>query len=76
VPLHLRNAPTTLMKQLDYGRGYQYAHDDRAGVTGMECLPQNLAGRRYYEPTDRGFEKEIRRRLDGWAAIKKARREG
>jgi len=75
VPLHLRNAPTALMKQLEYGRDYQYAHDDRAGVTGMECLPPNLVGRRYYEPTERGFEKEIKRRLDGWAAIKKARRE-
>jgi putative ATPase len=74
VPLHLRNAPTALMKQLEYGKDYQYAHDDKTGVTGMECLPPNLAGRRYYEPTERGFEKEIKRRLDGWAAIKQSRR--
>ena len=73
VPLHLRNAPTKLMKQLEYGRDYQYAHDDPDAVTGMDCLPANLAGRKYYQPTERGFEKEIKRRLDGWAAIRKRR---
>jgi putative ATPase len=76
VPLHLRNAPTDLMKQLEYGKDYEYAHDDKAGVTGMECLPPSLVGRRYYDPTERGFEREIKRRLDGWAAIKRARRGG
>ena len=76
VPLHLRNAPTALMKQLDYGRDYEYAHDDREGVTGMECLPPSLAGRRYYAPTERGFEREIKRRLDGWATIKRERTSG
>jgi putative ATPase len=74
VPLHLRNAPTRLMKDLEYGRGYEYAHDEPAGVTGMECLPPRLAGRRYYAPSSRGFEKEIKRRLDGWTAIKDERR--
>ena len=73
VPLHLRNAPTKLMKQLDYGRGYQYAHDDPEAVTGMDCLPPSLAGRTYYQPTDRGFEKEIKRRLELWEQIKKRR---
>ena len=73
VPLHLRNAPTKLMKQLDYGRDYEYAHDDPNAVTGMDCLPPSLAGRKYYQPTERGFEKEIKRRLDGWAAIRKRR---
>ena len=73
VPLHLRNAPTKLMKQLEYGKDYQYAHDDADALTGMECLPPNLAGRKYYQPTERGFEKEIKRRLDGWAAIRKRR---
>ena len=73
VPLHLRNAPTKLMKQLDYGRGYQYAHNDPEAVTGMDCLPPSLAGRTYYRPTDRGFEKEIKRRLDLWEQIKKRR---
>ena len=73
VPLHLRSAPTALMKQLEYGRDYEYAHDDPNAVTGMDCLPPGLAGRKYYQPTERGFEKEIKRRLDGWAAIRKRR---
>ena len=71
VPLHLRNAPTKLMKDLEYGKGYQYAHDARDAVTGMDCLPASLAGRQYYRPTERGFEKEIKRRLDAWKALKK-----
>jgi putative ATPase len=75
VPLQLRNAPTQLMKDLDYGKGYAYAHDEREGTTPMECLPPKLAGRKYYRPTDRGFEKEIKRRLEGWEAIKKRLRE-
>ncbi len=74
VPLHLRNAPTKLMKDLNYGKGYEYAHNDTDAVTEMSCLPAELAGKTYYEPRDRGFEKEIKRRLDGWAEIKKKRR--
>jgi putative ATPase len=74
VPLHLRNAPTKLMKQLDYGKGYQYAHEEPDAVASMDCLPEALAGRKYYRPTDRGFEKEIKRRLDGWERIKAERR--
>ena len=70
VPLHLRNAPTRLMKDQGYGRGYAYAHDDPDGVTGMDCLPPALAGRRYYRPTARGYEKEVARRLDAWRALK------
>ena len=67
VPLHLRNAPTKLMKSLDYGKGYRYAHDEEAGVAaGMECLPPAHQGRTFYEPTDRGFEAEVRRRLAEW----------
>jgi putative ATPase len=73
VPLHLRNAPTKLMKDLEYGKGYEYAHSDTDAVTGMSCLPKSLEGRKYYEPTERGFEKEIKRRLDGWAEIRKKR---
>jgi putative ATPase len=74
VPLHLRNAPTKLMKELEYGKGYQYAHDERDAVADMSCLPDSLGDRTYYEPTDRGFEKEIKRRLDGWKEIKKKKR--
>jgi putative ATPase len=74
VPLHLRNAPTKLMKQLDYGKGYQYAHNERDAIADMDCLPESLADRTYYKPTDRGFEKEIKRRLEGWEKIKEDRR--
>ena len=73
VPLHLRNAPTKLMKDLDYGKGYQYAHNDTDALTDMSCLPPELADKKYYEPKERGFEREIKRRLDGWAEIKKKR---
>ena len=71
VPLHLRNAPTKLMKELNYGKGYKYAHDEPDAVADMSCLPPALEGRRYYQPTERGLEKEIKRRLDGWAEMKK-----
>ena len=62
VPLHLRNAPTRLMKALDYGKGYKYAHDEPEGVADMDCLPPAHQGRRFYAPTDRGYEAEIKRR--------------
>jgi putative ATPase len=75
VPLHLRNAPTKLMKELDYGKGYQYAHEEKDAIADMDCLPPSLAGRKYYRPTDRGFEKELKRRLEGWEEIKKVRRQ-
>jgi putative ATPase len=64
VPLHLRNAPTGLMKELGYGEGYRYAHDYEGGVVAQQNFPDSLMGRRYYEPTGRGFEDSIRRRLD------------
>jgi putative ATPase len=74
VPLHLRNAPTKLMKDLEYGKGYKYAHNEADAIADMSCLPSALEGRKYYEPRDRGFEKEIKRRLEGWEDIKKKRR--
>jgi putative ATPase len=61
VPLHLRNAPTKLMKELEYGKGYQYAHDAPGAVTDMTCLPASLKDRRYYQPTDRGEERTLKR---------------
>lgn len=64
VPMHLRNAPTGFMKREGFGKGYKYAHDFEDGVIGQQNLPDNLKGRRYYEPTDRGFEKEMTRRLE------------
>src|SRR5256886_6332589 len=68
VPLHLRNAPTPLMKGLGYGADYRYPHDHPDAVVDAEYLPERLAGRRYYEPTDRGREREIGERLRGWRA--------
>ena len=64
VPLHLRNAPTRLMKDVGYGEGYRYAHDEAEGVAEMSCLPEHLQERRYYEPTDRGIESRIKDALD------------
>jgi putative ATPase len=68
VPLHLRNAPTRLMAGLGYGAGYQYAHDDPDAVVAQEHLPAALRGRIYYQPVPRGFEQEIRGRLERWRA--------
>ncbi len=75
VPLHLRNAPTKLMKSLDYGKAYQYAHDVEGRVADMECLPASLAGRRYYMPTGEGREKQLGARMEEIARIKAAKRE-
>ncbi len=64
VPLHIRNAPTKLMKELGYGKGYQYAHDYEDGFSGQECLPEKLAGRTFYEPKGHGYEKNIVERME------------
>jgi putative ATPase len=72
VPLHIRNAPTKLMKDLAYGKGYKYAHDEPDAVANMDCLPENLKGREFYKPTEFGFEKEIRKRLDWWKSKRKS----
>ncbi len=64
VPLQIRNAPTKLMKELDYGKGYMYAHDTDEKITKMKCLPDSLEGRRYYCPTEQGREKYIKERLE------------
>ena len=74
VPLHLRNAPTKLMKELDYGKGYQYAHDVEGLVADMECLPPSLAGRRYYLPTNEGREKLLGARMEEIRRIKEQKR--
>ncbi|MGI8484385.1 MAG: replication-associated recombination protein A [Thermomicrobiales bacterium] len=64
VPLHLRNAPTALMKDSGYGKGYKYAHDFEGGIIGQQNLPENIEGREYYNPTDRGFERDLTRRME------------
>ena len=74
VPLHLRNAPTKLMKSLDYGKGYEYAHDVEGRVADMECLPPSLAGRRYYHPTQEGRERALAQRMDEIARIRESKR--
>ncbi len=73
VPLHLRNAPTGLMRNLGYGSGYQYAHDDPDKVTAMSCLPDLLSDRKYFRPTDKGFEARLRQRLDEIRRLKSAK---
>ena len=76
VPLSFRNAPTGLMKQLGYGRDYRYDHDAPDAVSGQEGLPDSLAGTRFYEPTDRGFEKELAKRLERLERIRRSRKPG
>lgn len=70
VPLHIRNAPTTLMKELGYGAGYEYAHDVPEGYTPQDYLPDEVAHRTFYAPTGFGFEKEIAKRLEWWSALR------
>ena len=74
VPLHLRNAPTGLMKEIGYGKGYQYAHDIEEKVADMECLPESLSGKTYYRPTDQGFEARLRQRMEEIRKIKGQRK--
>jgi putative ATPase len=74
VPLHIRNAPTKLMKELGYGKNYQYAHDFAEGYAGQECLPEKLAGRKFYEPKGHGYEKSIVERMEWLKRIKEDKR--
>ena len=72
VPMVIRNAPTNLMKELEYGKGYQYAHDSSEKLTNMQCLPDNLLGREYYQPTEQGIEGRYKTRLEQIKTWKKA----
>jgi putative ATPase len=74
VPLHLRNAPTRLMKELDYGKGYRYAHDEEGRVADMDCLPDSLKGRSYYKPTQEGREKALAARMEEIRRIRMGKR--
>ena len=76
VPLHLRNAPTRLMKELDYGKGYRYAHDEEGRVADMDCLPDSLRGRTYYHPTQEGREKLLAQRMEEIRRIRTGKRGG
>jgi putative ATPase len=70
VPLHLRNPVTRLMKGMGYGKGYKYAHDFPGHFVKQQNLPDALKGKRYYSPSDQGFEKEVKRRLKEWRGRK------
>ncbi|MCI0596373.1 MAG: replication-associated recombination protein A, partial [candidate division Zixibacteria bacterium] len=70
VPLHIRNAPTRLMKALGYGAGYKYAHDYDEHFVVQDHLPDSLKGKKYYHPTELGFEKEIQNRIARWEELK------
>ncbi|HSA95740.1 MAG TPA: replication-associated recombination protein A [Acidobacteriota bacterium] len=76
VPLQIRNAVTSLMKEIGYGKEYQYAHDAAFETTDMETMPERLRGKRFYEPGALGFEKEIRKRIEWWEGLKARLREG
>jgi putative ATPase len=76
VPLHLRNAPTKLMKELDYGKGYRYAHNEEGKVAEMDCLPDSLKGRSYYHPTQEGREKILAQRMEEIRRIRAGKRGG
>ena len=76
VPLHLRNAPTRLMKELDYAKGYRYAHDEDGRVADMDCLPESLKGRSYYQPTQEGREKALAQRMEEIRRIRAGKRNG
>jgi putative ATPase len=73
VPMHIRNAPTRLMKNQGYGKGYKYDHDCKDGFGAQEHLPDKLAGTLFYNPSERGYEKVIKQRLDKWRALKNRR---
>jgi putative ATPase len=76
VPLHIRNAPTRLMKDLGYGKGYRYAHNFPGAHVPQEYLPEKLRGQTYYSPTDRGYEQVIKKRLEKWYRMRRERRTG
>jgi putative ATPase len=75
VPLHLRNPVTPLMRKVGYGEGYIYAHNTEEKTTAMETLPESLKGKKWYEPGELGFEREIKKRIDWWNKIKEKLRE-
>ena len=76
VPLHIRNAPTKLMKELGYGAGYEYAHSVPEAFTPQEYLPPVLRGTKFYEPTQFGFEKDVAKRIEWWEGLKKRVKDG
>jgi putative ATPase len=70
-PKHILNAPTGLMKEIGYGAGYQYDHDTEDGFSGQDYFPEDMTRRQFYAPGERGFEREIRKRLDYWERLRR-----
>jgi putative ATPase len=75
-PKHILNSPTKLMQSVGYGEGYQYDHDAPDAFSGQDYFPEALGRQSFYNPPDRGFEREIRKRLDYWAKLRKERERG
>jgi putative ATPase len=72
-PKHILNAPTKLMKDENYGRGYAYDHDQEEAFSGQNYFPEQMERKKFYDPPDRGFEREIRKRLEYWAKLRQER---
>jgi putative ATPase len=72
-PKHILNAPTRLMRDLGYGKGYEYDHGTEEGFSGQNYFPDAMPRQVFYEPVDRGFEREIKKRLDYWARLREKR---
>ena len=72
-PKHILNAPTKLMKQLGYGKGYAYDHDTEDGFSGQDYFPDGMDRREFYPPVERGFERDVRKRLEYWAKLRAAK---
>ena len=70
-PMHILNAPTKLMKELGYGKEYAYDHDEQDAFSGQNYFPENLPRRNYYRPADRGFEREVKKRLEYWEKLRR-----
>ena len=75
VPLYLRNAPTSLMKDIGYGKGYQYPHDASHAIVAQTFLPEALSGRVFYHPTAFGYEQRIKERLEQWQVVKREKKD-
>ena len=74
-PKHILNAPTRLMKEEGYGAGYRYDHDEEGGFSGQNYFPDGMDRQRFYSPVERGFERDIRKRLDYWARLRDRRQD-
>jgi putative ATPase len=75
-PAHILNAPTSMMKELGYGAGYAYDHDEEDGFSGQNYFPQAMARQQFYQPAERGFEREIIKRLDYWNKLREKKKKG